>query len=111
MEQNNLTLNGFEDIDELWIQRLILEEPSIIDKQLLTNVVKEDYALPDGKVDLKVDLKMSVCKNDMEKDAPLDIQMKPDEVLITEKDVQVSNQKSELDNFLILDLLKKLFKV
>lgn len=43
----------------------------------------------------------------MEKDALLDIQMKPDEVLITEKDVQVSNQKTELGNFLILDLLKK----
>lgn len=52
--------------------------------------------------DLKVDLKMASYKSDMEKDIILDIQIKLADVLIIERDIQVANQKSNLDNFLIL---------
>lgn len=53
--------------------------------------------------DLKVDLKMASYKRDIEKDVILDIQIKLADVLIIERDIQVANQKSNLDNFLILE--------
>ena len=72
----------------------------------------EEQVLPDKiEIDLKVALKMTGYKNDMEKDVTLDIQKKLADVLIIKRDIQITNQESDLDHFPILDLQKRLVKV
>ena len=73
--------------------------------------MEEELVLPDKiETELKVDLKMIGHKNNMEKDVTLDIQKKPADVLIIKRDLQTINQESDLDNFAILDLQKRLVK-
>lgn len=55
--------------------------------------------------DLKMYLKMSGCKYDIEKDAKMDLQMKPVDVLIIKGTKQ--RIKHNLESPLILDLQKK----
>lgn len=47
--------------------------------------------------------------NDVEKDDMLDIQLKP-VVLISEKNIEISNQSNDLHNSLLLDLQKRSLK-
>lgn len=43
----------------------------------------------------------------MKNNVTLDLQMKLADVLINKRDIEIINQKSDLDNFLILDLQKR----
>lgn len=96
-------LNISENICKQCIQRLILKVYAIIDKWLLRDIVEQEQILLDrNRTDWKVDLKMIGWNSDME-DFTLDIKMKSTDALIMKRDMQVANQKSELDNFLILD--------
>ena len=62
--------------------------------------MEEEQVLPDKmKTEWKVDLQMTGYKNDLEKDVTLDIQKKPADVLLIKKDIQITNQESDLDNF------------
>ena len=63
---------------------------------------EEQFLTDKTEINLKVDLKMTGCKKD--------IQKKPAEVLIIKRDIQITNQESDLDNFPILDLQKRLVK-
>lgn len=56
-------------------------------------------------------LKIVGYKNDKEKDVTLDVQMKPSDVLIIKRGIKITNQKSNLDNFPILDLQKGLVNI
>ena len=71
---------------------------------------EEQVLLDKTETDLKVDLKMTGYKNDMEKDITLDIRKNLADVLIIKKDIQIAYQESDLDNFSILDLQKRLVK-
>lgn len=70
--------------------------------------MKEEKVLSDKiKIDMKVDLKISGCKNDMGKVATLHIQKKLIDVLIMKSSIQITNQVDVLENFTILDLEKR----
>lgn len=57
--------------------------------------MEEEQVLPDrAGTDLKVDLNTPGCKTDTEKEVTLDIQMKPSDVLIPERNVQIANHKT-----------------
>lgn len=53
---------------------------------------------------------MRSYKNNMEQDNTVDLKMKLVNVLIFKVDIQVLNQKSELDNIFLLDVQKKSVK-
>ena len=74
MKQNILILNILKDIFEQWTQKLILRVSASIDRLCLKDAMEKEQVLPDMiEIDLKVDLKMTGYKNDMEKDVILDI--------------------------------------
>ncbi|XP_013920709.1 PREDICTED: transducin-like enhancer protein 1, partial [Thamnophis sirtalis] len=78
MEQNTLILDVLEDMFEYWTQKLILGISTSIDKLCLQDVMEEEQVLLNKiETNLKVDSKMISCKNNLEKDTILDLQMKP----------------------------------
>lgn len=59
-------------------------------------MLEEEQVLQDKtETHPKLDLKMTGCKNNMEKGAILDMQMKPAVLLIVKRDIQRTNQKSD----------------
>ena len=111
IEQNTLTSDILKDICEQQNQKLTLRVSAIIDRLFLKDAMEEEQVLLDKtETDLKVDLKMTGYKNDIEKEVALDIQKKLADVLIIKRDIQITNQESDLDNFPILDLQKRLVK-
>lgn len=103
MEQDILTLEEFKDIWEQCTQKLLSRLSAII-KMDLKEVIEEDKT--ETEAVSNVDLKTTCYKTDMEKDVTVDLQMKL-AVLIIKWDIQITDQKSDLDNFLILDLQKR----
>lgn len=50
------------------------------------------------------DLEMPIYKNDMRKNATVDLHLKLTDILTTKKDIQIINQKNDVESLLILYL-------
>lgn len=77
----------------------------------VNEVIEEVQAIPDkSEINLNVDLKVSSNVKGMDKDV-LDIQMKRVDISLLKGNVQLRNQKTDLDNFLLLYVQKRSVKV
>lgn len=61
-----------------------------VDRLCLKDIVEEDQILPD-QIELKVDFKMTHCKNEIEKDVILITQKKLADVTIIKRNMQIEN--------------------
>lgn len=79
-------MDVLKDIFEEWTQKLRMSDT--IDRWHVNDVTEEQAILGKIVIDLTVDLNMTSYKNDMEHDI-LGTQMKPVDVLIFKRDIQV----------------------